>query len=208
MKVGLLLLYGIIMLVLGIVEVFFLNGGSLFEKDKDGYAKFRLRGGIDVGGWIKILCLAIGVGFAAAIASAAAWCGLAAFIIMFFAMMFTAYWCFDEASAFKEVAVFIGMLVVEYFVAKMGVIALSGIVRHAAWLSVFKTVPAVELTVCITVMVVEVLQYHARGLHLVHPRTLSEDMRKMYPALAIICGVIGGGIAIALLITGIQWKGF
>lgn len=208
MKVGFFILFGVIMLVLSLAEVFFLNGGSLFEKDEDGYTRFRLKGGIDAMGWAKILCLSIGTGLIASIASAAAWLGLIAFVVMLFVMVYITFWCQQEASAPKEIAIFILMLIVLFIIARMGVIAMGGIVRHAAWLSVFKTVPAVELAICITVILVSVLRYRADGLHLANPRSQKEDMKKLYSGLALLVGAIGVIVAIVLFITGIYWKGF
>ena len=208
MKIGLFLLYGIIMLLLSMLVAFIMNGGSIMEKDKDGYIKLRIKGGIRAEDWVKILCLSVGVGFFVSIAAVSAWCGLIAYVALFFAMLFIAFWCYKEASALKDLAIFIIMMVVVYLVSQMSVIALSGIVRHYAWLSIFKTVPAVVLCLCITVVIAEVLRYQAEAAHLRASRSLSEDIRKIFPVLRIIVIILGIGIATYLLITGIQWKGF
>lgn len=204
MKFGLFLLYGIIMLVLVASESFFLNGGSLFEKDKDGYLKLCIKGGVDATGWMRTIVLTLSTALVASMVPSAAWCGLIGFMAMEAALAYVVYWSVQEASSVKEVATFVLILVVLYIVARMGSIAMGGIIRHYAWLSVVMTLPSVSLSICITVVISTVCKYHGDQ----NPRGLDKDKCRICSIMALVVAVTGAVVAIYLLISGVQWRGF
>lgn len=204
MKFGFLLLFGIIMLVLCLIESFFLNDGHIFDKDEDGSFKLKIKGGVDATGWGRALILAAVVGFFASIAAVKPLLGMFSLIVMIVVMIYITYWSINEASSPKEVIVFIIMLIVAQIVAKMGAIAMGGMMRSYAWLSVLMTIPGVALAICIALIIAAVLKYHADS----NPHGLDKDKRKLLSLLAVVTVVVGLGIGVYLLVTGVKWKGF
>ena len=205
MKFGLFLLYGIVILVATLLEVFLLNGGGLFEKDKEGYPRLRLKGSIDAMGAAKAVVLA---GLCAGLAPVSPWVAIICYVVLLFMMAYVTWWSVTEASAFKEIIVFAIILVVLFIIIKVSSIAMSGVVRNFGWLTFWMTIPKVALTVCLTVIVAAVLRYRSQGLHLVNPKAMDKNARKIYSASAVLVTVVGVVLAIVFFVTGIKWKGF
>lgn len=208
MKFGLFFLYGIVVLVAALLEVFLLNGGGLFEKDKEGYPRLRLKGSIDAMGAAKAVGLAVLAGLCAGLAPVSPWVAIICYVMLLFMMVYVTWWSVTEASAFKEIIVFAIILVVLFIIIKVSSIAMSGVVRNFGWLTFWMTIPKVALTVCLTVIVAAVLRYRSQGLHLVNPKAMDKNTRKIYSTSAVLVTVVGIVLAIVFFVTGIKWKGF
>ncbi|MBR3138708.1 hypothetical protein IKG38_01715 [Candidatus Saccharibacteria bacterium] len=203
MKIGLFILYGILVFFITLTECFLLNGGISVEKDSEGFRRLNLKGEVGFYDWARSFILAIIAGFMAGLAPTSGVWGIVAFVVALAMMGYICFWSATEASEIKEMVCFAFLMLVIHFISNTGAIASGAVIRNFGFVKFLKAVPGMALVACIAIMVASNLLYRSRGGNLLEPDKLEKQkqLNFKYAAYAVIA--IAAVIVIVMFIKSI-----
>ena len=172
LKIGLFILYGVLVFVVSLAESFLLSSGAIFKKE--GHKE------MNPGDWARVFILTFAAALMAGLAPVSGTWGIIVFIMALGMMGYVCFWASTEVSEVKELLVAIFLCVIVYFITKMGAIASGAVVRDLRALKFLRAVPGIALVICIAIMIASMLNYRGNGGH----HEVTPAGRRTYKAFA------------------------